>query len=239
MALMAFYEIERAVTYEYHVCKMRSQEREPRLSNYSILPRDDEIPSTIHGFVADSGMVTRSMNREQDSDLDAKFGRLVLRQAAELTNADIAALSLGVNNLVILAQRQVGLNRDKFLHGVFCNWNTSYIPPRYPPKLPNEIVSNASIRTDCYSHSERTQAKAACKLPSEMGIPERPAAQKAGAEVLIKVRPGIIAPSLGFVNRNGGFGMEDNIALHAGTFGDFLRMALRSFDHTDGAICRN
>ncbi|TGO44504.1 hypothetical protein BCON_0507g00040 [Botryotinia convoluta] len=74
---------------------------------------------------------------------------------------------------------------------------------------------------------------------SEMGFPERPTAQKAGAEVLIKVRPGIVAPTLGFVSRNHQSGQEDNIAFHGGTYGDFLRLALRNFDYRDGANCRS
>ncbi|KAF7923014.1 hypothetical protein EAE99_007205 [Botrytis elliptica] len=89
-------------------------------------PRNDEIPSTIHGLVADSGNAIRAMNREQNSDLDTNFGRFVLRYTAELTNADIAALSSGVNDLIILAQREAGLNREDFLNSVFFNWNTSY-----------------------------------------------------------------------------------------------------------------
>ncbi|KAF5877929.1 uncharacterized protein Bfra_000093 [Botrytis fragariae] len=52
MALMAFYKCKRAVKYEHYVCKMRCLGREPRLSNYSILPRNDEIPSTMHGLGA-------------------------------------------------------------------------------------------------------------------------------------------------------------------------------------------
>ncbi|TGO20449.1 hypothetical protein BPAE_0295g00120 [Botrytis paeoniae] len=196
MALMAFYNSKRAV---------------------NMLSRNEEIPSTMHGLGADSGTVTRNMNREQNSDLYANFGRFVLRQTAELTNADIAALSSGVSNLVMLAHREAGLNREKFLTSVFFNWDTSYVPPGGPPTLPDKIVSDASIacgfwRTDCYSQSERSQAKAANKLPSEMGFPERPAFQKAGAEVLIKARPGIVAPTLGFVNRNHQFEQEDNIA---------------------------
>ncbi|TGO75180.1 hypothetical protein BELL_0229g00030 [Botrytis elliptica] len=79
-------------------------------------PRNDEIPSTIHGLVADSGNAIRAMNREQNSDLDTNFGRFVLRYTAELTNADIAALSSGVNDLIILAQREAGLNREDFLN---------------------------------------------------------------------------------------------------------------------------
>ncbi|KAF7893346.1 uncharacterized protein EAF02_000884 [Botrytis sinoallii] len=68
-----------------------------------------------------------------------------------------------------------------------------------------------------YSRSERRQAKAASKLPSEMGFQERPAFQKAGAEVLIKVRPDIVAPVIDSVNRNHQFRQEDNIAFRAGT----------------------
>ncbi|TGO31801.1 hypothetical protein BHYA_0406g00040 [Botrytis hyacinthi] len=244
MALMAFYNSKRAVTYEFYVCKMRAQGREPRLSNYSMSPRNDEISNTIHELVADSGMPIGAMNREQNSDPNANFGRFVLRDKAELTNADIAALSSGVNDLIVLAQREAGLNREKFLSSVFLNWNTSYPSLGVPPKLPDRIESDASIvcgswRTDCYSHSERRQAKAASKLPSEMGFLERPALQKAGAEVLIQVRPGVVAPNFGFVNRRKQFGLENNIAFRAGTYGDFLRLALRNFDHRDGENCRS
>ncbi|TGO45973.1 hypothetical protein BOTNAR_0623g00030 [Botryotinia narcissicola] len=244
MALMAFYTSKRAVNFEFYVCKMRAQGREPRLSNYSMSPRNDEISNTIHGLAADTGMAIRAMNRERNSDPNANFGRFVLRDVAELTNADITALSSGVNDLIILAQIEACLHREEFLNSIFFNWNTSYRSLGVPPKLPGRIESDASIvcgswRTDCYSYTGRRKAKAASKLPSEMGFPERTDVQKAGAEVLIYVRPGIVAPNVGFVNRRKQFGLENNIAFRAGTYGDFLRLALRNIDHRDGDNCRS
>lgn len=143
---------------------MRAQGREPRLSNYSMSPGNDEIPNTIYRLVADSGIAIRAMNREKNSDSGANFGMFVLRDAAELTNADIAALSSGVNDLIILAQRKACLHREEFLNSVFFNWNTSYPSLGVPSRIPDRIESDAGIvcgswRTDCYSHTERRQAK--------------------------------------------------------------------------------
>lgn len=152
------------MNYEFYVCKMRAQGREPRLSNYSMSPGNDEIPNTIYRLVADSGIAIRAMNREKNSDSGANFGMFVLRDAAELTNADIAALSSGVNDLIILAQREACLHREEFLNSVFFNWNTSYPSLGVPSRIPDRIESDAGIvcgswRTDCYSHTERRQAK--------------------------------------------------------------------------------
>ncbi|KAI9644029.1 hypothetical protein NHQ30_007381 [Ciborinia camelliae] len=219
MALIAFLRSRRAVTYEQYVQQMRGKQREPLPKNSITVQRNDDIlPSeelrATPELILDQGMITRAMNRDKNSALDATLGRFVLRQTAELTNADIVALSAGVNNLIVLTQKEAGINRDTFLKNVFLIWNASCAPGDQP-KLSVRIGSDTSIvcgvwKDDCYSQSERSQAKAAKKSPSEMGFPERPAVQKAGAEVLLKVRPGFIAPAVGFVNRNHQYGQDDN-----------------------------
>ncbi|TGO15929.1 hypothetical protein BTUL_0034g00530 [Botrytis tulipae] len=183
-------------------------------------PRNDEIPNTIHGLAADSGMAIRAMNREQNSDPNANFGRFVLRDAAELTNADMTALSSGVNDLIILAQREACLHREEFLNSI----QALYADPgeQIAIRIPN--TGKQKPQVNCLAR---------------WGFPERTAVQKAGAEVLINVRPGIVAPNVGFVNRRKQFGLVDNIAFRAGTYGDFLRLALRNFDHRDGDNCRS
>ncbi|KAF7906817.1 hypothetical protein EAF00_001095 [Botryotinia globosa] len=112
---------------------MRAQGREPRLSSYSMSPRNDQIPNTIHGLAADSGMAIRGHEQR------AEFG------------------------------------------------------------------SKCEFRQIC--------------PPRRSGIDKR--------------------RHHCFVNRRKQFGLEDNITFRAGTYGDFLRLALRNFDHRDGDNCRS
>ncbi|THV49649.1 hypothetical protein BGAL_0185g00070 [Botrytis galanthina] len=170
----------------------------------------------------DPGLVARRNNRE--GNRDAEFGRFILRTAEELINWDWYNLNEGVNDLVKLAREHAAMDRAQFGAEIFKDWNSS-IHPGPKPVLPKRGADDL--------------ARMAGKNATEMGFPERPRYQRAGADAFLKVRPGTLGPKTDFVNAKSQYTQDDNVRLMGTTtYSDWFRAALANYDNKSVEGCR-